>query len=154
MAGSGSINKVILIGRLGRDPELKYTTSGTPVCNFSLATDSVWKDKTGEQKQQTEWHRIVAWNRLAEICAQYLTKGRQVYVEGAIRSKEWQDKETGAKRTGYEIWANQMKMLGSRADFEREANATSARPAAGEPEVPAPPEASSEPEITDDDIPF
>jgi single-strand DNA-binding protein len=153
---AGSVNKVILIGRLGRDPELKYTPSGTPVCNFSLATDSVWKDKTGEQKQQTEWHRIVAWNKLAEICGQYLTKGKQIYIEGSIRSRQYEDKQGGGKRTAYEIVAQQMKMLGSRADSERPAGGVAAS-AAGEGEPPEPPHASepsSAPEITDEDIPF
>lgn len=156
---AGSVNKVILIGRLGRDPELKYTPSGAPVCKFSLATDSVWKDKTGEQQQQTEWHNIVAWNKLAEICGQYLTKGKQVYIEGSIRSRQWEDKQTGAKRTAYEIVARQMTMLGSRSDAERAPSSGS--PAAPRPEgepvdtaPPPEPASSSGPEITDEDIPF
>lgn len=154
MAGSGSINKVILIGRLGRDPELKYTTNGAPVAKFTLATDEVFKNRNGEQEKRTEWHNIVAWNKLAEICGQYLVKGKQIYVEGSIRSRQWEDKNTGAKRTGYDIVIQKMTMLGSKADSERSAGAAPARPTAGEPEVPAPPEGSSEPEITDDDIPF
>ncbi|HLW79267.1 MAG TPA: single-stranded DNA-binding protein, partial [Terriglobia bacterium] len=79
-----SINKVILIGRLGKDPEVKYTPNGAPVAKFSLATDEVFKDRTGEQQRRTEWHNIVAWNRLAEICGEYLTKGKQIYIEGSI----------------------------------------------------------------------
>jgi single-strand DNA-binding protein len=151
---AGSVNKVILIGRLGRDPELKYTPSGAPVCNFSLATDSAWKDKTGEQKQQTEWHRIITWGKLAEICGQYLTKGKQIYIEGSIRSRQWDDKQTGQKRTAYEIVAQRMQMLGSRTDFERPAaTGAAASPAEGETPEP-PPEPASGPEITDEDIPF
>ncbi|MBZ5515860.1 MAG: single-stranded DNA-binding protein [Acidobacteriia bacterium] len=150
---AGSVNKVILIGRLGRDPELKYTPSGAPVCKFSLATDAVWKDKTGEPQKQTEWHNIVTWGKLAEICGEYLTKGKQVYIEGSIRSREYEDK-SGNKRTVHEIIARQMTMLGSRADTER---AVSERPAT-EPapsERTAPPDgAPPEPEITDEDIPF
>ena len=115
---AGTVNKVILVGRLGKDPELKYTPSGAPVAKFSLATDESFKDKTGEKQEHTEWHNIVAWNKLAEICGEYLTKGKLVYIEGSIRSRQWQD-QSGNKRTSYEIIANQMQMLGSRADSER-----------------------------------
>jgi single-strand DNA-binding protein len=151
---AGSVNKVILIGRLGRDPELKYTPSGAPVVNFSLATDESFKDRNGEQQSRTEWHRIVAWGKLAEICGEYLTKGKQVYVEGSIRSREYEDK-SGNKRTVYEIVARQMTMLGSRADSERTApdRGTTER-APAERTGAAPSEAPPEPEITDEDIPF
>ena len=115
---SGSVNKVILVGRLGKDPELKYTPSGAPVAKFSLATDESFKDRTGEKQNRTEWHNIVAWNKLAEICGEYLTKGKLIYIEGSIRSRQWQD-QAGNKRTSYEIIANQMQMLGSKADSER-----------------------------------
>jgi len=157
---AGSVNKVILIGRLGRDPELKYTPSGAPVAKFSLATDESFKDRTGEQQKHTEWHNIVAWNKLAEICGEYLTKGKQVYIEGSIRSRQWQD-QSGNKRTSYEIIANQMQMLGTKADSERAPGASMDRVA---PERPAPVPASpppaaetvsqAEPEISDEDIPF
>jgi single-strand DNA-binding protein len=151
---AGSVNKVILIGRLGRDPELKYTPSGAPVAKFSLATDESFKDRTGEQQKRTEWHTIIAWNKLAEICGQYLTKGKQIYIEGSIRSRQWDDKQTGQKRTAYEIIAQRMQMLGSRSDFERPAAAGApASRAEGEPPEP-PPEPTSAPEITDEDIPF
>ena len=110
---AGTVNKVILVGRLGKDPELKYTPSGAPVAKFSLATDESFKDKTGEKQEHTEWHNIVAWNKLAEICGEYLTKGKLVYIEGSIRSRQWQD-QSGNKRTSYEIIANQMQMLGSK----------------------------------------
>jgi len=107
-----SINKVILVGRLGRDPELKYTASGTPFCRFSMATDESWSDKgTGEKTERTEWHNIVVWNKLAEICNNYLTKGRMVYIEGSLQTREWDDKE-GVKRKTTEIRANDMVMLG------------------------------------------
>ncbi len=154
---SGSVNKVILIGRLGKDPEIKYTPSGAPVAKFSLATDEVFKDRSGEQQKHTEWHNIVAWNKLAEICGEYLTKGKQVYIEGSIRSRQWED-QSGNKRTSYEIVARQMTMLGSRADTERAAAATAVpaeQPAAAPSREAAP---ASEPpaasEITDEDIPF
>jgi len=149
---AGSVNKVILIGRLGKDPELKYTPSGAPVAKFSLATDEVFKDRSGEQQKHTEWHNIVAWNKLAEICSEYLTKGKQVYVEGSIRSRQWQD-QSGNKRTAYEIVARQLTMLGSRAESERLA---SERPVPERPpdQPSAEPETPPEPEITDADIPF
>src|SRR5215472_18350715 len=148
---SGSVNKVILVGRLGKDPELKYTPSGAPVAKFTLATDEVYKDRAGEQQRRTEWHTIVAWSKLAEICGEYLVKGRQVYIEGSIRSRQWED-QTGNKRTAYEIVAREMKMLGSRADSER-GNAGPGRPAAP-PETDSPSPPAPSPEITDEDIPF
>ena len=158
---SGSVNKVILIGRLGKDPEIKYTPSGVPVAKFSLATDEVFKDRSGEQQRRTEWHNIVAWSKLAEICGEYLTKGKQVYIEGSIRSRQWED-QAGNKRTSYDIVARSMTMLGSKAEAERLAAASTERassPAAasdrGPTERPAATEPPSEPaEITDDDIPF
>jgi single-strand DNA-binding protein len=154
---AGSVNKVILIGRLGKDPELKYLPNGTPMAKFSLATDSSYKDANGEKKERTEWHNIVAWSKLAEICSQYLTKGKQVYIEGSIQSQQWEDKQTGAKRTKYEIIARNMTMLGSRADTERPSGGAgqSAHPRS-EPEEPLPPEPPSGagPDITDEDIPF
>jgi single-strand DNA-binding protein len=108
-----SINKVTLIGRLGRDPELKYTAGGTAYCRFSMATDDSWTDKnTGERQERTEWHNVVAWERLAEICGQYLAKGRLVYIEGSIQSRQWEDQD-GNKRTSYDIRARDMVLLGS-----------------------------------------
>jgi single-strand DNA-binding protein len=152
---SGSVNKVILIGRLGKDPEVKYTPSGAPVAKFTLATDEVFKDRSGEQQKRTEWHNIVAWNKLAEICGEYLTKGKQVYIEGSIRSRQWED-QAGNKRTGYDIVAREMKMLGSKADSDRAAAAAAAAPSAERAPVEKPPtsEAPAEPEITDEDVPF
>ena len=109
------INKVILVGNLGQDPELRYTGSGTAVCNFSLATTESYKDRDGNQVENTEWHRIVAWARLAEICGEYLKKGRQVYIEGQLQTRQWEDKD-GNTRYTTEIKAREMQMLGSRDD--------------------------------------
>lgn len=151
---SGSVNKVILIGRVGRDPEIRYTSGGSPVATFSIATDESFKSRNGEQQQHTEWHRVVAWNKLAEICGEYLTKGKQVYIEGSIRSRQWEDR-SGNKRTSYEIIARAMQMLGSRADAERAASGagrSASQPSEEQPDYN--PEPSPEGEITDDDIPF
>jgi single-strand DNA-binding protein len=177
---SGSVNKVILIGRLGKDPEIKYTPGGAPVAKFSLATDESYKDKSGETQKRVEWHNIVAWNRLAEICGEYLTKGKQVYIEGRIQSRQWQD-QSGNKRTAYDIVAREMKMLGSKAETERYAAASGERATPDRPASAAPASASEPPpdeesaddvhsprgdasghtpqsppesEITDEDIPF
>jgi single-strand DNA-binding protein len=141
-----SINKVILVGRLGRDPEMKYTASGTPFCRFSIATDDSWTDKgSGEKQDRTEWHSIVVWDRLAEICNQYLTKGRLVYIEGSLQTREWDDKE-GVKRKTTEVRARDMVMLGSGPSG-----------GGGEGGMPSRPEsvpAAAGSTITDDDIPF
>lgn len=108
------VNKVILVGNLGQDPEVKYMPSGGAVCNVSLATADSWKDKnSGERQERTEWHRVVFFNRLAEITGEYLRKGSQVYVEGRLQTREWQDKD-GQKRYTTEIVANEMQMLGGR----------------------------------------
>ena len=109
-----SINKVILVGNLGQDPEVKYMPSGGAVTNISIATTDSWKDKaTGEKKENTEWHRVVFFNRLAEIVGEYLRKGSQVYIEGNLRTRSWED--NGVKRYSTEIVAREMQMLGSRA---------------------------------------
>jgi single-strand DNA-binding protein len=150
---AGSVNKVILIGRLGKDPELKYTPSGTPVAKFTLATDEAFKDQSGELQKRTEWHNIVAWKRLAEICGEYLTKGKQVYIEGSIQSRQYQDKE-GIKRTFYEIVARQMTMLGSRGDSERPAAERPPAQTAAAPAASHETEEMPSSEITDEDIPF
>ena len=143
MAG---LNKVILIGNLGRDPEVRYTPDGTAVANFSIATSDEWTDKgTGEKQERTEWHRIVAFRRLGEICGEYLSKGRQVYIEGKLQTREWQDKE-GNKRYTTEIVASQMLMLGPRGSGQN----TGPSPYKAPTESPAPPYAGPE----EDDIPF
>lgn len=109
-----SVNKVILVGNLGRDPEVRYTPEGSAICNVSIATTSNWKDKaTGERREETEWHRVVFYNRLAEIAGEYLRKGRPVYVEGRLKTRKWTDKE-GQERYTTEIIAEEMQLLGSR----------------------------------------
>jgi len=105
------VNKVILVGNLGRDPEMKYTAGGTALCKFSLATTEVFSDKEGKQQERTEWHNVVAWGKLAEICGQYLSKGRQVYVEGSLRTRSWDD-QNGNKRYTTEINAREVQFLG------------------------------------------
>jgi single-strand DNA-binding protein len=108
-----SVNRVILIGNLGRDPELRYTQGGSAVANFTLATNERWRDKDGNNQERTEWHRIVVWGRTAENCAQYLQKGRSVYVEGRLQTREWEDKD-GNKRNTTEINALNVQFLGGR----------------------------------------
>ena len=110
-----SVNRVILVGRLGKDPETRYTSSGQAVCNFSVATDETYKDKAGERQKRTEWHKIVVWGKQAEIAQQYLKKGSLIFIEGRIQSREWQDKE-GQKRTSFEIVASNFRMLGGRGE--------------------------------------
>jgi single-strand DNA-binding protein len=105
-----SVNKVILVGNLGADPELRYTSSGTPVASFSLATREQWTNKGGEKGEKTEWHKIVAWGRLGEICGEYLHKGKQVYIEGRLQTRSWEDRD-GNKRYSTEIVAQTMQML-------------------------------------------
>lgn len=106
-----SVNKVIILGRLGQDPELKYTPSGMAVCNFTVATSESWADKAGQKQERTEWHRIVVWGKLAELCNQYLTKGRQAFIEGAIQTRSWDDKN-GQKRYTTEIVAKTVQFIG------------------------------------------
>jgi single-strand DNA-binding protein len=112
------INKVILVGRLGKDPEIKSTAGGQTVAKFSLATDERYTDKSGEKQERTEWHNIVVWGKLAEICGQYLRKGKLVYIEGSIRTDSWEDKESGQKKYRTEIIGNTMKMLDKKGDDE------------------------------------
>ena len=120
MAQSG-INKVILLGNLGQDPEVRYPAGGVPIANISIATSNSWKDKnSGELVEQTEWHRIVFFNRLAEIVEQYLKKGSKVYVEGQLRTNSWEDKNTGEKKFRTEIVAREMQMLSSRGDMNQQ----------------------------------
>ena len=137
-----SVNKVILIGNLGRDPELRYTKDGKAVANFTLATNDRWRDREGNGQERTEWHRIVVWDKQAENCAQYLQKGRSVYIEGRLQTREWEDKE-GQKRQTTEIVAQQVTFLGSRDAGSRSASASAPAPSGPEP---APAEG--------DDIPF
>jgi single-strand DNA-binding protein len=134
------VNKVILLGRLGRDPETRYTGSGQAVANFSLATAESFKDRNGERQKRTEWHRVVAWGKLAEIVQKYLKKGSQALIEGKIQAREWQDKQD-RKHTVVEIVASTVRMLDGAADETEKA-------------WPKPAAQPDGPEITDDDIPF
>ena len=112
MAG---VNKVIIVGNVGRDPEVRFTKAGTAVATFSVATSERFKDRDGQQQERTEWHRVVAWAQLADICGKYLRKGKQVYIEGRLQTRDWEDKD-GHKRYTTEVIANQMQMLGRRED--------------------------------------
>ncbi len=144
------VNKVILVGHLGANPEVRYTAGGQPVANFRLATTERWVNKNGEKSEITEWHRVVAWGKLAEICGQYLQKGKQVYIEGKIRTRQWQDQQ-GQKRFTTEIVAQNMVMLGragDRVEAGEEAVAVAADEFAG---AGAEPDAESS---SEDDLPF
>jgi single-strand DNA-binding protein len=133
-----SVNKVILIGNLGRDPELRHTTGGTAVANFTMATTDVWTDPSGERKERTEWHRIVLWAKQAEVAAEYLRKGQQVYIEGSLQTREWTDRE-GNKRYTTEVRGQRMMMLGKKG---------------GDRQAPAEAPAGVEAGHVDDDVPF
>lgn len=137
-----SVNKVILIGNLGADPELRYTPAGRGVVNFRMATTRNWTTKDGEKREETEWHRIVAWDKLAEICGEYLKKGSPVYIEGRIQTRSWED-QSGTKRWSTEIVAGEMKMLGSRQSSETQGSSSTPPP----DDLPSTFEA-------DDDLPF
>lgn len=113
---AGTVNKVILVGRLGKDPETRSVAGGQTVTTFSIATDETWTDRSGEKQSRTDWHNIVAWGKLGDICGQYLKKGKLVYIEGSIRNESWEDKESGQKRTATKINAAQMQMLDKRDD--------------------------------------
>lgn len=162
-----SVNKVIIVGNLGRDPEVRYSADGNAICNISIATTSNWKDKSsGERREETEWHRVVMYNRLAEIAGEYLRKGRPVYVEGRLRTRKWQNKE-GQDQYTTEIIADQMQMLGGRdgaeggaasggassGGYEGSVSRPASRPQAQRPAAPAA-GASANLGDLDDDIPF
>ena len=153
MAGSG-VNKVILVGNLGRDPEVRYTPGGQAVANFTVATNEAWTDKSGQKQERTEWHRIVVWGKQAELCGEYLTKGRQVYIEGRLQTREWTNKE-GAKQYTTEVVANQVVFLsggerGQGRSASRGANTSS------DDFGPPPPamDDGGSPKPAEDDIPF
>ena len=170
-----SVNKVIIIGNLGRDPEVRYTATGAAICNVAIATSRSWKDKTsGERQEETEWHRVVFFDRLAEIAGEYLKKGKSVYVEGRLRTRKWTDKD-GLEKYTTEIFAQEMTMLGGREDGagprggaggeeggygEQQGRSEAPRRAAPPPRAPAPaPRAPAAKSSTgfddmDDDIPF
>jgi len=155
-----SVNKVILVGRLGKDPETRYMTNGEAVTNATLATSENWKDKSGEKQEKTEWHNLVFYRKLAEIAGQYLKKGAQVYIEGKIQTRKWQDKNSGQDRYTTEIIVNEMQMLGDKksgsSNFDQSestpAPMRSAAPAQSAPARPAAPASSFD--NFDDDIPF
>ena len=150
------INKAILVGNLGRDPEIRSTASGRPVANFSVATNRRWTDRDGNRQEQTEWHNIVCFGRLAEVAGQYLSRGRQVYVEGRIQTNSWEDRQTGETRYRTEIVCDNFQMLGQRGDtgggggYQNQSYGRGA-PADGPPASPA---QDLGPEPEDDDIPF
>lgn len=130
------VNKSIILGTLGQDPEVKYTTSGEAVCNMSVATTERWTDKSGNRQEKTEWHRVVAWGKLGELCGEYLSKGRQVYLEGKLQTRQWEDKQ-GQNRYTTEINASTVQFIGTRGES---ANSK--------------PVQSDEPAFTEEDIPF
>jgi len=158
-----SVNKVILVGNLGRDPEVRYLPSGDPVANVTIATSSKYKSKTGEMVEETEWHRVTFFGKLAEIVGQYLKKGRSVYVEGRIKTRKYTDKD-GVEKYATDIIANEMQMLGSREGMGEPSGddegggysrpAAPARPAPASRPAPAPAKPSSGFDDMDDDIPF
>ncbi|MCB0326906.1 MAG: single-stranded DNA-binding protein [Bdellovibrionales bacterium] len=139
-----SVNKVILVGNLGADPEMRYTQSGTPVATLSIATSERWTSKEGQKEEKTEWHRVVLWSRMAELASQYLSKGRQVYIEGKIQTRSWDDKD-GQKRYTTEIVGTSMQFLGGRSDSASSGMDTPA-------DIPPPPDFGSA--GADEDIPF
>lgn len=157
-----SVNKVILIGRLGQNPEVRYTPSGAAVANFSVATNESWTDKSGQKQERTEWHKVVVWGKLAELCNQYLQKGRQVYLEGRLQTRQWQDKD-GQTRYTTEVQAQTVQFLGQGAGDRptRENGAEmgmdpgygghASGPGPGAPRGAGGP---AEPSFTEDDIPF
>lgn len=158
MAG---VNKVILVGNLGRDPEVRYTKSGQAVASFSLATSERWTGKDGNKEEKTEWHRIVAWGKLGEICGEYLSKGKQIYIEGRLQTREWEDNDGNKKQTT-EIVANNMTMLGqagggSSGGYDSNSSSGGSRGQSGSSASQGSPSQSSSggsDDFEDDDIPF
>ena len=150
-----SVNKVILIGNLGKDPEVKVTPSGTPVAKFSLATNERYKDKAGQWQDRTEWHNLVAWQRTAEIIGEYVKKGSKIYVEGSLRTSSWDDKNTGEKKYRTEIVVNDLVLLSGRGDGESASRSAGAGGSNFDQRAPEPePATAHSGGITDEDIPF
>jgi len=143
-----SVNRVILIGNLGRDPELRYTAGGQPVASFSVATNERWNDREGKTQERTEWHRIVVWGKQGENCANYLQKGRTVYIEGRLQTREWEDKE-GQKRQTTEVVAQSVQFLDRREGAPRGSGGAGAPGGSSEPDSAPPPSSGG-----GDDIPF
>ena len=147
----GSVNKVILIGNLGKDPEIRYTPNGLAVANLTIATSEVWKDKqSGENQERTEWHRIVMYQRLAEIAGEYLRKGAKIFIEGRLQTRKWQDKNTGQDRYTTEIIADSLQMLDGKGGGDNASNHAYEKPAAAQASAQPAPALDS----FDDDIPF
>lgn len=139
------VNKVILVGNLGRDPEMRSTQSGQPIATFTLATNRKWRDKNGQKQEQTEWHQVVVWGRQAEIAGQYLTKGKQIYLEGRLQTRSWDDQKSGEKRYRTEVICENFQMLGGRGDSDMDRSSSGG---------PPPFDDSSFGPDDDDDIPF
>ena len=149
-----SVNKVILLGNLGRDPETRSTPSGATVCNVAIATSRTWKDKSGEKQEETEWSRVVFYDRLAEIAGEYLKKGKPVYVEGRLKTRKWTDKD-GVEKYTTEIVAESMQLLGGREDGDsQERSRPAARPAPARQSAPAKTSPGMYPDPDEDEIPF
>jgi single-strand DNA-binding protein len=152
----GTVNKVIIVGNMGRDAEVRYTPGGAAVATLSLATTDVWNDKSGQRQEKTEWHRVVVWGKQAETLAEYLTKGRQIYVEGRLQTRQWDDKD-GNKRYTTEIRSDRIVLLGGRGGAEGGGGGGgdygSPRPSSGGGSGGGGP-APGPPELTEDDIPF
>jgi single-strand DNA-binding protein len=146
-----SVNKVLLIGRLGNNPEIRYTNTGTAVANFNLATSESWNDKQGQKQERTEWHRVVVWGKLAELCEKYLAKGRQCFVEGRLQTRSWDDKD-GNKRYTTEIVASTVQFLGGPNASAPQASAGAAMAGMSEPAGDMP--QVQESAFTEDEIPF
>ena len=155
--GYMSVNKVILVGRLGQNPETRYTPSGAAVSNFSVATNESWTDKAGQKQERTEWHKVVVWGKLAELCSQYLVKGKQVYLEGRLQTRQWQDKDNQTKYTT-EVQAQTVQFLGGNAGAHEEtaprAPQMDQRSGGGGAEQYRSSGGGAEPSFTEDDIPF
>ncbi len=152
-----SVNKVILVGNLGKDPEVKYTPSGVPVAKFSLATNERYKDKAGEWKDRTEWHNVVVWQRLAEIVGEYVKKGSKIYIEGRLQTSSWEDKQSGEKKYRTEVIAHDLVLLGGRGEGSDAQSSRGASASAGFDQRPQQADEAPQPhpaEITDEDIPF
>ena len=149
-----SVNKVIILGRLGGDPELKYTPGGMAVCNFTVATSESWADKAGQKQERTEWHRVVVWGKLGELCNQYLAKGRQAFIEGSLQTRSWDDKN-GGKRYTTEIVAKTVQFIGgATAGAGKEASQGTGAPSYDSSMVNQEYDISTDTNFTADDIPF
>jgi single-strand DNA-binding protein len=150
-----SVNKVIIVGRLGQEPELKYTPSGAAVCNFSVATTEQWADKSGQKQERTEWHRVVVWGKLGELCNQYLAKGRQVFIEGSLQTRSW-DAKDGTKRYTTEVNAKNVQFLGGQAGEGRSVDRNSGMDQSQNDSAPMNQdyEIAVDNHFTADDIPF